>query len=59
MANSDVFALESSNLNAFLFAEIGGELNGSTLTVLSALARLDGDPWAEATHWANAEKRGD
>jgi len=28
------------------------EENGSTLTMLSALARLDQDPWAAAARWA-------
>ena len=36
------------DLNLFLFASIGVERNGSTLTVVSALARLDLDPWNEA-----------
>jgi hypothetical protein len=40
MSQTDVFALQNSKLNEFLFAEIGVELNGSTLTTLSALARL-------------------
>lgn len=36
------------DLNLFLFAGVGVERNGMTLTVLSALARLDLDPWDEA-----------
>ncbi len=36
------------DLNLFLFAGVGVERNGLTLTVLSALARLDLDPWDEA-----------
>ncbi len=32
----------------FLFAAIGAERNGSPLSVLSALARSDVDPWQEA-----------
>ena len=32
----------------FLFAEVGEERNGMLLSVLSALARLDLDPWREA-----------
>jgi hypothetical protein len=56
MSRSDVFALKNSNLNAFLFADIGEEINGSRLTVLSALARLGKDPWAEAARWDREPK---
>jgi hypothetical protein len=42
------FALKNAGLDAFLFAEVGTEANGMPLTVLSVLARLDHDPWAEA-----------
>jgi hypothetical protein len=35
-------------LEAFLFAPIGEERNGMTLSVLSGLSRLDIDPWDEA-----------
>ena len=52
MLAGDVFALKNSGLNAFLFAEVGTEQNGSPLTVLSVLARLDKDPWAQAAEWA-------
>jgi len=52
MAQNDAFALKNSGLNDFLFAELGTELNGSTLTVLSTLARLGKDPWAQAAEWA-------
>jgi hypothetical protein len=56
MSNSDAFALKNSGLNTFLFAEVGTELNGSTLTILSVLARLGKDPWAEAARWVNLPK---
>ena len=36
----------------FLCAPIGEDRNGTTLSVLSALARLDVDPWSEATSLA-------
>jgi hypothetical protein len=36
----------------FLGASIGEDRNGTTLSVLSALARLDVDPWQEATSLA-------
>jgi hypothetical protein len=48
MTYPDAFALKKSELNAFLYADIGTELNGSSLTMLSMLARLGQDPWAEA-----------
>lgn len=56
MTDTDAFALKNSNLNAFLFADVGTELNGSTLTMLSVLARLGQDPWAEAARWTNLPK---
>jgi hypothetical protein len=37
-----------SEYDNFLFADIGTEKNGTLLSVLSALARLDLDPWQEA-----------
>jgi len=48
----DAFALEKSGLNTFLFSGVGAELNGSSLTVLSTIARLGEDPWTEAANWA-------
>lgn len=56
MATSDAFALKNSGLNAFLFAEVGLELNGSPLTILSVLARLGKDPWVEAGNWVGMPK---
>ena len=52
----DVFAFKNSGLENFLFAEIGLESNGSYLTILSLLARLDVDPWAKAAEWADAPR---
>src|SRR6185437_664484 len=37
-----------SDFDAFLFAPIGEDRNDMPLSVLSALARLDIDPWQEA-----------
>jgi hypothetical protein len=51
-SKGDAFALKNSGLDTFLFAEVGTELNGSSLTVLSTLARLGKDPWAQAAEWA-------
>jgi hypothetical protein len=48
--------LQNSDLNPFLYAEVGIELNGSTLTMLSVLARLNQDPWIEAARWARLPK---
>ena len=45
------FALKNSGLDAFLYADVGTELNGSTLTILSVLARLGKDPWEKAVGW--------
>jgi hypothetical protein len=56
MVTSDAFAFKNSGLNAFLFAEVGEELNGSPLTILSVLARLGKDPWAEAAKWVGMPK---
>ncbi len=56
MASSDVFGLSNSSLNAFLFAYVGTEQNGSALTILSTLARLGLDPWVEAARWADLPK---
>jgi hypothetical protein len=39
---------QPSQLDDFLYAPIGDERNGTTLTVLSALARQDIHPWREA-----------
>lgn len=48
MASTDAFALSRSDLNGFLFADIGEEASGMTLSVISALARVGVDPWQEA-----------
>jgi hypothetical protein len=56
VTSTDAFALTNSDLNAFLFADVGTELNGSALTILSVLARLGEDPWAEASRWAKMPK---
>ena len=53
---SDVFAQGKSGLGAFLYADVGLETNGSTLTILSVLARLGKDPWTEAARWAALPK---
>ncbi|MDI1284139.1 MAG: hypothetical protein PSV46_07070 [Reyranella sp.] len=47
------YSLGHSAYNAFLHAEVGEELNGTKLTVLTALTRLGIDPWQEAARLAD------
>jgi hypothetical protein len=56
MSRPDAFALQNSSLKPFLFADVDTELNGSTLTILSALSRLGKDAWIEAAQWAQEPK---
>jgi hypothetical protein len=48
MSSSDAFALRRSGLDEFLFAPVGTEPNGLTLSLLSVFARRGDDPWKEA-----------
>ncbi|CUH76720.1 hypothetical protein TRM7557_01025 [Tritonibacter multivorans] len=52
MSASDVLHPDGSDYDAFLFAEVGEDRNGAAVTVLSALARLDLEPWTEARELA-------
>jgi hypothetical protein len=54
---SDAQALPNSELNGFLFAQVGEEPGGLPLSVLSVLARLELDPWQEARRLANLPAR--
>ena len=56
MALSARFSLLHSDLNDFLFAPVGEEQNGVTLSVVSALTRLGLDPWEEAARLASLPK---
>jgi hypothetical protein len=56
MASTDAFALRRSGLNEFLFAPVGTEANGMTLSVVSLFARLGNDPWQEAGRLAGLPK---
>ena len=56
MSRPDHATLQNLGLDPFLFAEVGIEANGSTLTMLSLLARLGQDPWVEAARWAKLPK---
>ena len=47
MALPAEFSLLHSELNDFLYAQMGEEESGAQLSVLSALTRLGADPWAE------------
>jgi hypothetical protein len=48
MSSSDAFALRRFGLDEFLFASIGTEPSGMTLSLLSVFARRGDDPWNEA-----------
>ena len=50
------FSLLHSDLNDFLFASVGNQRNGMPLNVVSALTRLDVDPWEEAARLAALPK---
>jgi hypothetical protein len=52
MVNSTSLPKLGSEFDAFLFAPVGDDKNGMPLSVLSALARLDVDPWQEAADLA-------
>ncbi len=52
MTRPTAFSLPAPEFNEFLFAPIGPDRNGMLLSVLSALARLDLDPWQEARNLA-------
>lgn len=56
MATIDVTALQRSDLNEFLFADVGTEANGMILSVASVLARQGNDPWREAGRLADLPK---
>jgi hypothetical protein len=56
VATPDATALQRSDLNQFLFADVGTEANGMTLSVVSVLARLGSDPWREADRLAELPK---
>jgi hypothetical protein len=56
VATPDVTTLQRSDLNQFLFADIGTEANGMALSVLSVFARRGSDPWTEAGRLAGLPK---
>ncbi len=52
MTHAALSPLIGREFDEFLGAPIREDRNGTTLSVLSALARLDVDPWHEATSLA-------
>ncbi len=52
MTHTALTPLLGREFDNFLFASIGEDRNGTTLSVLSALARLDVDPWQETASLA-------
>ena len=52
MTHAALAPLIGPEFDKFLYAPIGEGRNGTTLSVLSALARLDVDPWQEAASLA-------
>jgi hypothetical protein len=50
------FSPVNSEFNDFLYALVGDEGNGMTLSVISALTRLDIDPWQEAARLSDLSK---
>jgi hypothetical protein len=56
MALPERFSLIHSDFNGFLFAPVGHEESGAPLSVLSALTRLEIDPWAEGARLAKLPK---
>ena len=51
------YALHHSGFEAFLFAPLWEEGNGSVVSVLSNLARLGVDPWREASVLARKPRK--
>jgi hypothetical protein len=52
MTHSALASVPAPEFDAFLFAPIGEDRNGMLLSVVSALARLNVDPWQEAAQLA-------
>ncbi|MDF2117845.1 hypothetical protein PY365_19885 [Roseiarcaceae bacterium H3SJ34-1] len=52
MTSSATILSGRSKFDDFLFAPVGEDRNGMIVSLLSALARLDIDPWEEAAELA-------
>jgi hypothetical protein len=57
MTNSSSVPHLASEFDAFLYAPVGEDRNGMSLTVLSTLARSDLDPWQEAAKLTEASRK--
>ena len=57
MALRRFYAPLRPDLDNFLFAAVGEERNGIPLSMISALTRLDLDPWDEASQLSSMAKR--
>lgn len=53
MATNAVLDPQNHDFDRFLHASVGEDYNGNGVTVLSALARLNLDPWQEARELAS------
>ncbi len=53
MTGTSVLNPHSPEFERFLYATVGEDRNGSIVTVLSTLARLNLDPWKEAAELAS------
>jgi hypothetical protein len=56
MSGSSVLNPHPPELEPFLYAYVGEDARGSSVTVLSTLARLNLDPWAEAADLAALDR---
>jgi hypothetical protein len=56
MTNLALTPLPASEFNKFLFAPIGEDSNGMSVSILSVLARSGADPWQEAENLAQLSK---
>ena len=56
MTDSDGLNPHPPEFERFLYAHVGEDRNGYDVTVLSALARLDLDPWRETTNLVALEQ---
>jgi hypothetical protein len=57
MTHAALIPLLGREFDDFLFASIGEDRNGTALSVLSALARLDVDPWRETASLARMPRK--
>ncbi|TCM76787.1 hypothetical protein [Rhodovulum steppense] len=58
MASTNILNPNPPEFERFLYAYVGEDRRGSAVTVLSALARLNLDPWAEAAELAALGREG-